>query len=429
MARRSHGSLFRRTRNGKPEAVWSISWRAGGRRFTERAFADKRASEELLRQRQREAARDEVGLADPYKKHRSQPIGVHRDAFLAGITSRHRTEKHHDLTKARLQRALDAMGVHRLGDLGQAPAEAFLASLLHEGASVRTRDHYALALRQFGAWLVDTGRAPKNPFHLLRSVSNVSDTRRERLALTAAQVLLLVDAAEVRPVQNYAASKPQADPQVLERFAAAGRRRGALYLFSALTGLRSAECKGIRWVDLDLTPGAAWVTPRAGTTKAKRLEPVPLDDRLAARLRALRDDLARTGGGVPAPTSAVFHVPKNLPEQLRKDAKHAGIDVVDEDGRRLDFHALRATCATMMARAGVPLQLARRLMRHTTTAMTAKHYEKLSREDLRVGSQLLGDSFWSEAVAATVAATGAGSGGKPQDDSRNQGEQRRKATP
>ena len=428
MPRRSHGSLFRRIRNGKPEAVWSISYRANGRRITERAYPDKRSSEQLLSQRLREVARDEVGLSDPYRRHRAAPIATHRDAFLDGITSRHRTAKHHDLTKARLVRAIEAMGVGRLDHLGQAEAETFLAGLLREGASVRTRDHYALLLRQFGAWLVDTERSPRNPFQRLRGVSRTADVRRERLALTAEQVLRLVDAAEVRPVQHYATNhRGRALPEKLARLAFEGRRRGVLYLFSALTGLRRAECAGIRWADLDLTAGAGWVTPRAATTKGGRLDPLPLDGRLADRLRDLREELARREGRVPPATAAVFRVPKNLPEQLRKDATHAGIDVVDQDGRRLDFHALRATCATMMARAGVPLQLARRLMRHTTAAMTAKHYEKLAREDLRAGVDQLAAAFWTDAVAAKMTATPGESGTQRETTGRTGKDKPRRA--
>lgn len=428
MSRRAHGSLYRRKKAGKAFGVWFISYRAHGRRFTERAFTDRRASEQLLAQRLQESARDAVGLGDPYRRHRRAAIAVHVEAFLDGITSRHRTAKHRGLMKARLERALEGMDARRLDDLKLDVAEQFLAALLRGGASPRTRDHYALALRQFGAWLVDTARAGANPFRRLRGVARAADARRERMALTAHQVLLLVEAAEVRPVQRYAASRPRSSQVVLDRLAAAGRHRGALYLFSALTGLRSAECAGIRWADLDLTDGAAWVTPRASTTKAKRLEPLPLDYRLAERLRDLRTDLARAAGRVPPPSTTVFTVPRHLPELLRKDAVHAGIPVVDQDGRRLDFHALRATCATLMARAGVPQQVARKLMRHTTVAMTAKHYEKLSRDDLRVGSQQLADAFWNEASTALATATDAGSYGKRRNETRNEDDTPRKAT-
>ena len=48
MHRRSHGSLFRRIRNGKPEAVWSISYRANGRRITEHTLLTPYENDEEL---------------------------------------------------------------------------------------------------------------------------------------------------------------------------------------------------------------------------------------------------------------------------------------------------------------------------------------------------------------------------------------------
>ena len=45
---RAQGSIYRRrAKDGKPEPVWTISYRVGGRRVTERAYADRVASEQL----------------------------------------------------------------------------------------------------------------------------------------------------------------------------------------------------------------------------------------------------------------------------------------------------------------------------------------------------------------------------------------------
>lgn len=428
-SRRARGSLYKGTRNGILEDVWTIAYRANGRRHKERAFTDKAASEQLLAQRLREAARDQVGLGDPFRKHRGRPLKDHLEEFLAGIASRNRTSKHRSLLRARLLRAFEGMNATAIADLELSRAELWLAELLDDGAAVKTRDHYALALRQFGVWLLDSDRAARNPFHRLHGVGRAADVRRERLPLTADQVQRLAAAAEQRPVQRYREKHPQAYPETVAKFALQGRHRGLLYLFSALTGLRSSECKGIRWADLELGDehGAdAWVTPRPATTKAKRRDPLPLDQRLATMLAAWREAEAKRTGKVPAPAAPVFHVPKNLPEQLRKDAEWAGIPLVDEDGRRLDFHALRATYATMLARAGVPLQVARRMIRHVDPKLTAKHYEKLQREDLRRGSYLLASMFWTGSVGAQMGASEPPNVAQPDSaEQSNNGERRR----
>ena len=403
--RRAQGSVFKRNRDGKPESVWSISYHAVGKRITERAYTDRAASEQLLAQRQRSAARDEVGLGDPYRKHRSRSLREHLDDFLAGIASRNRSEKHRRMMRARLLSSFEGMGAVHLTDLDLSCAEQYLGRLLDEGKSAKTRDHYAMSLRQFGAWLVDSDRAPRNYFHRLRNVARQADVTLERMALQPEQLWKLIQSAEARPVANYRVSHPQALPETLERLANNGRRRAALYLFSAMTGLRRAECAGIRWVDLDLAEG--WCRPQAKSTKSKRQEQLPIDARLCQWLTDLRSDLARKTGRLPAGKSLVFHVPKNLPEQLRKDAEYAGVPVIDELGRKLDFHALRTTLGTMLARSGVALQKARKLMRHSSAATTAKHYEKLDPEDLRSGSDLMANAFWNQALAAPVAANSA----------------------
>ena len=61
----------------------------------------------------------------------------------------------------------------------------------------------------------------------------------------------------------------------------------------------------------------------------------------------------------------------------------AGIPKVDTQGRKLDIHALRTTAASRMARNGVPLVQAQRLLGHSDPKLTAQAYTDLDAEDLR----------------------------------------------
>jgi site-specific recombinase XerD len=54
----------------------------------------------------------------------------------------------------------------------------------------------------------------------------------------------------------------------------------------------------------------------------------------------------------------------------------------DAQGRVLDFHSLRVSYATNLARAGVPLAVAQRLLDHSSPAITSKFYTILETEDL-----------------------------------------------
>ena len=52
-------------------------------------------------------------------------------------------------------------------------------------------------------------------------------------------------------------------------------------------------------------------------------------------------------------------------------------------GRKLDLHALRHTAASRMARCGVGLVLAQKLLGHADPKLTAKVYSHVEVEDLR----------------------------------------------
>ncbi len=87
---------------------------------------------------------------------------------------------------------------------------------------------------------------------------------------------------------------------------------------------------------------------------------------------------------------------------LRTDLKAAGIEWKNDEGQRIDFHALRTTFVTQLARAGVTLATAQRLARHSTPALTAKNYTRLELNDL-AGSvaMLTAPSSSPETLAAT----------------------------
>ncbi len=68
---------------------------------------------------------------------------------------------------------------------------------------------------------------------------------------------------------------------------------------------------------------------------------------------------------------------------FNRTLKEAGIAKIDAQGRKLDIHALRTTCASRLARNGVPLVQAQRLLGHSDPKLTAQAYTDLSVEDLR----------------------------------------------
>lgn len=64
------------------------------------------------------------------------------------------------------------------------------------------------------------------------------------------------------------------------------------------------------------------------------------------------------------------------------DMEKAGIPVCDDKGNVRDFHSLHHTYCTLLARSGVPLIMAQKLMRYCNPKLTANFYIHLEIEDL-----------------------------------------------
>ena len=69
---------------------------------------------------------------------------------------------------------------------------------------------------------------------------------------------------------------------------------------------------------------------------------------------------------------------------LQIDLAEAAVPYVDANGLFADFHALRHTYITNLARNGVPLVTAQRLARHSTPMLTAQRYTHIDLQDQKV---------------------------------------------
>ena len=92
----------------------------------------------------------------------------------------------------------------------------------------------------------------------------------------------------------------------------------------------------------------------------------------------LRNALLSGGPGHPGArvfATAVTNVTR------RRDFERAGIRLVDEEGRHADGHGLRGSLHTRLAREGVPVQIAQRIMRHADYRTTLAAYTCLELVD------------------------------------------------
>src|SRR5262249_27716810 len=139
------------------------------------------------------------------------------------------------------------------------------------------------------------------------------------------------------------------------------------------------------------------VTVEAGYSKRRRQDVLPLRCELAVDLRSFL--------GKSAPNAPAFHIPGrfHMGRVFRKDVEAAGIAYRDADGRVFDFHGLRHTFITNLARGGVHPKTAQQLARHSTITLTMDRYSHTVREELSDALDVLPDLTGParEAVRAT----------------------------
>ncbi len=143
----------------------------------------------------------------------------------------------------------------------------------------------------------------------------------------------------------------------------------ALLLFPLHTGMRLGEQRAIRWTDVDFELARVYVRRSAPTgfsmikaPKSNRQRWVDLTPELAAALRAIRHGaeliFCDDDGGLLRPGQ--------FQQVLWSAQKRAGL-------RRIKWHDLRHSYASILASGGMPLFLIRGLLGHSSITMTERY--------------------------------------------------------
>ncbi|MCL4194170.1 MAG: tyrosine-type recombinase/integrase [Thermoguttaceae bacterium] len=181
-----------------------------------------------------------------------------------------------------------------LRDWRRAPLEAWLAVQTRQAMNARTRNSYQAAAGAFCNWCVETGRMLNNPFARMPNASEEADRRRQRRALTDAELVKLLDVARRWPLAEamtirrgkrkgqLAANVRDEIRQDLERL---GRERALIYKTLVLTGLRKGELASLTVGQLDLDADTPYLTLDAADEKDRQGATIPLRSDLAADLR------------------------------------------------------------------------------------------------------------------------------------------------
>lgn len=176
----------------------------------------------------------------------------------------------------------------------------------------------------------------------------------------------------------------------------------AIRLVLALrTGLRKGELLGLHWEDLDLDAGTASIRRSLQRTRTGGLTALPTKTRASERRIALptecvhslkshreRQEAERRVAGVGWKDSGpVFVVPTGGPIDPASMTRRFG-RLLDRTGlRRIRFHDLRHSTATLLLEQGVDLVVIKELLGHTHIGVTAGVYAHVR---LRLQRQAIG---------------------------------------
>ena len=193
----------------------------------------------------------------------------------------------------------------------------------------------------------------------------------KRLSVTETQKRRAATAAELAKILKTTEGGP-------ELYGLTGHERVMLYRLALNTGFRVSELASLSPASFYLAAKPPYVYLTAASAKNKTEVDQPLPMPLVAPLKAFlkglpADDLIWPGDWR-----------LSAAEMLRTDLTAAGVDHETRDGK-LDFHALRTTFISNLARSGVHPKKAQDLARHSDINLTMAFYTKLKRDELAEG--------------------------------------------
>ncbi|MGB8369474.1 MAG: tyrosine-type recombinase/integrase [Limisphaerales bacterium] len=299
---------------------------------------DKHEAGTMLRKIVQDAAWEASGITapKPLRDAAAKPLTVHQEDFLADLEGSGRDEMYQANLRCRLNKLIKECGWQYPKDV---TADSFMNWRRQQTLSAKTLNDYLDAASGLMKWMQRAGRLETNPLQAVGKHKTAGKEVIQRRALSDDEVRRLLEVAGPR--------KP-------------------VYLTALNTGLRRAELAALEKGDCFLYGDNPYLKVRASTTKNNKAATIWLNEEVAAELKKL----VVTGAGLD---EAVFETIPDM-DQFRKDLAAAGIPFVDAQGRRADFHALRHTLATNLARCGVLPRVAMEFMRHSEMRLTNKTY-------------------------------------------------------
>jgi len=411
-------SIYRRKKGGTFYITYHVR---PGQRKTVKGCKDRAATDALARKLEADAMLRREGVIDTRSEKLAHseflPLEKHLETFETAMRGKGGTPEHVDRTLTYIRDFLALCHFKNLADLDAARVAACVTDLKRDGLppkeggkkrrplGARAVNARLTALKSFTRWLFRTERMRTDPMMQVAKLNANTDRRRIRRALLDEEVAWLIRAAEKGPVVHDMT----------------GAERAMLYRLAVETGLRAGELASLtpasfHMADLD----AATVKVTAAYSKHRRDDVLPLR-------RDMAEAVAVFIAGKPT-DARLFAVPQRTAEMIQADlaaAREAWIKAaitrqerearratafladVDRSGRVVDFHALRHTFITRLARSGVVPAVAKSLARHSTIVLTMDHYTHVLIEDERAALDRLPEICLTTSIPTSVRATGA----------------------
>ena len=328
-------------------------------------------------------------LIDSRRLAASEPLEKHLTDYRDVLEDRKKSARHVRDTYNRVHRVFEAGRMKYWNQVTADRVESAINKVRKDlDLSDRTANYYRTGVKMFCNWMVRSKRAASSPVAELEHLS-VEDNEYRR-ALTPEEARWLIHAADRGPTQSGGAAKTG--------WSLTGPERAALYLFALETGLRRGAIVELTRSSFDLGEEPAVTVKSKASTKNRKLRVLALRRETARRLavvlgkkapaalafnmnlktptaKLLRDDAAR---GREAWIAA-----GNSPEERMKRAESEFLAEMDAEGRKLDFHALRTTCASWLAASGAPVAVAQHQLGHSSARTTERAYIRTDREQRR----------------------------------------------
>ena len=223
--------------------------------------------------------------------------------------------------------------------------------------------------------------------------------------------LLNVNPAEMvveKPVAEKNFDMQVWDEEGVRRFLTVARDAGteveAFYTLAIETGMRKGELCGLMWDDVDInarrisvrrTLLKAGPEPVLGVPKTGRGRAITISPQTASLLRKhqLRQkELKLSLGGAYKDRDFVFAKENGDPIQINNFGQRSFANLIESAGvRKIRFHDLRHTCATLLLAKGINPKIVQERLGHSDISMTLNRYSHVTPTMQDQAAQILGD--------------------------------------